>query len=33
MGYEPDATVAAVRNRFDGPVALVSPGFEARIGG
>ena len=26
MGFDPDATIASVRARFDGPVRLVSPG-------
>jgi ribonuclease BN (tRNA processing enzyme) len=33
MGYDRDATVEAVRARFPGPVALVSPGDEFEVGG
>jgi ribonuclease BN (tRNA processing enzyme) len=32
MGYDRDATVRAVAERFDGPVTLVEPGFEAVVG-
>jgi len=31
MGFDPAATVAAVRNSFDGPVELVTPGFVTEI--
>ena len=33
MGHDPDATVAAVRERFDGPVELVEPGWSTTISG
>ena len=33
MGHDPDATVAAVRERFDGPVELVEPGGSTTISG
>jgi ribonuclease BN (tRNA processing enzyme) len=32
MGYDRADTVASVRAHFDGPVELVDPGFETRIG-
>jgi ribonuclease BN (tRNA processing enzyme) len=32
MGFDPDATIAAVRARYDGPVTLVEPGFVMDIG-
>lgn len=31
MGFDRDATIASVRARFDGPVDLVDPGFEADV--
>lgn len=31
MGFEPAATIAAVQAAFEGPVALVEPGFELTI--
>jgi len=32
MGFDRKATIDSVRARFDGPVELVDPGFEATIG-
>jgi ribonuclease BN (tRNA processing enzyme) len=32
MGMDPDATIAAVRAQFDGPVTMVWPGTRATIG-
>ena len=32
MGFDPDATIASVRARYDGPVRLVQPGDEVRLG-
>jgi len=32
MGFDRAATVASVRDRYDGPVELVDPGFETTIG-
>jgi ribonuclease BN (tRNA processing enzyme) len=32
MGFDRDATIASVRAGYDGPVELVDPGFEARLG-
>jgi ribonuclease BN (tRNA processing enzyme) len=32
MGFDPDATIAAVRARFDGPVDLVTPGDAFNLG-
>jgi len=31
MGFDPAATIAAVRSSFDGPVELVTPGFVTEI--
>lgn len=31
MGCDPGATIASVKSHFDGPVALVEPGFETSI--
>jgi ribonuclease BN (tRNA processing enzyme) len=31
MGYDPDAALAAVRSRFDGPVEFVAPGLVSEI--
>ena len=33
MGHDPEATAAAVRSRFDGPVLVAEPGLEVAIGG
>jgi ribonuclease BN (tRNA processing enzyme) len=33
MGFDRAATVASVRDRYQGPVELVDPGFETTIGG
>jgi ribonuclease BN (tRNA processing enzyme) len=33
MGFDRAATVATVRDRYDGPVELIDPGFETTIGG
>ena len=33
MGLDPEATAAAVRARFDGPVLVAEPGLEVAIGG
>ena len=33
MGFDRDDTVATVRERYDGPVVLVEPGYETTIGG
>ena len=33
MGHDPEATAAAVRSRFDGPVLVAEPGLEVTIGG
>jgi ribonuclease BN (tRNA processing enzyme) len=32
MGFDPDATIAAVREEFDGEVSMVWPGSRATIG-
>jgi ribonuclease BN (tRNA processing enzyme) len=32
MGFDRDATVASVRDRYGGPITLVDPGFETTIG-
>ena len=32
MGFDRDETVALVRERYDGPVELVDPGYETTIG-
>lgn len=32
MGCDPAETIASVRSEYDGPVELVEPGFETRIG-
>jgi ribonuclease BN (tRNA processing enzyme) len=31
MGFDRDATIASVRERFDGPVELVDPGFTTTV--
>ena len=33
LGFDRDDTVASVRERYDGPVVLVEPGYETTIGG
>lgn len=32
MGHDRDSTIATVRERYDGPVELVDPGFSATVG-
>jgi ribonuclease BN (tRNA processing enzyme) len=31
MGRDPDATIRSVRDRFDGPVELVEPGYDTEV--
>jgi hypothetical protein len=32
MGFDPDATIAATRAVFDGPVGIVAPGDRIELG-
>ena len=32
MRHDPEATIASVRDHYDGPVTLVTPGFSTEIG-